>query len=179
MILKALTFDIIGTVFDAYDGLAQGVGPLNAKYGLNVQGSSFASGSLAGYSAGVGRFLSGQGWTPPDTVLQDATAGLLPIQQLGPKAPQAIQDFFDLWRALPPWPDVAGPGCRRCINTTPWRAIIRGVLFAAPLPRLHVFWRPWRGDRRRRGPWSARPCAVLFARASMMRVSMMRVSRRS
>jgi hypothetical protein len=85
MILKALTFDIIGTVFDAYDGLAQGVGPLNAKYGLNVQGSSFASGSLAGYVAGVGRFLSGQGWTPPDTILQDATAGLLPIQQLGPK----------------------------------------------------------------------------------------------
>ena len=107
MILKALTFDIIGTVFDAYDGLAQGVGPLNAKYGLNVQGSSFASGSLAGYVAGVGRFLSGQGWTPPDTILQDATAGLLPIQQLGPKAPQAIQYFFDLWRALPPWPDVA------------------------------------------------------------------------
>ena len=51
--------------------------------------------------------MSGQGWTPPDTILQDATAGLLPIQQLGPKAPQAIQDFFDLWRALPPWPDVA------------------------------------------------------------------------
>ncbi len=91
MILIALTFDIIGTVFDAYDGLAQGVGPLNAKYGLNVQGSSFASGSLAGYVAGVGRFLSGQGWTPPDTILQDATAGLLPIQQLGPKAPQAIK----------------------------------------------------------------------------------------
>jgi hypothetical protein len=90
----ALTFDIIGTVFDAYDGLAQGVGPLNAKYGLNVQGSSFASGSLAGYAAGVGRFMSGQGWTPPDTILQDATAGLLPIQQLGPKAPQAIQDFL-------------------------------------------------------------------------------------
>ncbi len=109
MILRALTFDIVGTVFDAYDGMAQGVGPLNAKYGLNVQGSSFASGSLAGYAAGVQRFLSGQGWTPPDTILQDATAGLLPIQQLGPKAPQAIQDFFDLWRALPPWPDVA-PG---------------------------------------------------------------------
>ncbi len=107
MILKALTFDIIGTVFDAYDGLAQGVGPLNAKYGLNVQGSSFASGSLAGYAAGVGRFMSGQGWTPPDTILQDATAGLLPLQQLGPNAPQAIQEFFDLWRALPPWPDVA------------------------------------------------------------------------
>lgn len=37
MKLKALTFDIIGTVFDAYDGLAQ-VASLNATYGVNVQG---------------------------------------------------------------------------------------------------------------------------------------------
>jgi 2-haloacid dehalogenase len=107
MILKALTFDIIGTVFDIYDGLAQGVGPLNAKYGLNVSGAAFAAGSLAGYAEGVGRFLSGQGWTPPDAILQATTASLLPIPELGAKAPQAIQDFFDLWRALPPWPDVA------------------------------------------------------------------------
>jgi hypothetical protein len=33
MKLKAITFDIIGTVFDAYGGLARGVGALNAKYG--------------------------------------------------------------------------------------------------------------------------------------------------
>jgi hypothetical protein len=120
MILKALTFDIIGTVFDAYDGLAQGVGPLNAKYGLNVQGSSFASGSLAGYAAGVGRFMSGQGWTPPDTILQDATAGLLPIQQLGPKAPKQsrISSIFGARCLLG---RMSRPGCRRCINTTPWQ----------------------------------------------------------
>lgn len=107
MNLKALTFDIIGTVFDAYDGLAQGVGPLNAKYGIGVQDAAFASGSLNGYGEGVESVLSGQGWTPPDTILQDATGALLPIQQLGAGAPHAIQDFFDLWRALPPWPDVA------------------------------------------------------------------------
>ena len=55
----------------------------------------------------VGQVLAGHGWTPPDTILQNATAALLPIQQLGSRAPAAIQDFFDLWRALPPWPDVA------------------------------------------------------------------------
>lgn len=107
MRLKALTFDIIGTIFAAYDGLAQRVPPLNTRYGLNVQGAAFAAGSLAGYGAGVGQVLAGQGWTPPDTILQNATASLLPIPQLGAKAPQAIQDFFQLWRALSPWPDVA------------------------------------------------------------------------
>lgn len=103
MKLKALTFDIIGTVFDYRDGLAQGVGSLDTKYGLNVQGPAFASGSIAGYANGV----AAPGWTPPDTILQNVTASLLPIPQLGPKAAQAIQDFFNLWRALPPWPDVA------------------------------------------------------------------------
>jgi len=103
MKLKALTFDIIGTVFDWPDGLAQGVGPLNTKYGLNVQGPAFADGSIAGYGYGV----IAPGWTPPDTILQNVTASLLPIPQLGAKAAQAIQDFFNLWRALPPWPDVA------------------------------------------------------------------------
>jgi 2-haloacid dehalogenase len=107
MKLKALTFDIIGTVFDVYDGLAQGVAPLNAKYGIGVQGGAFAGGSLQGYSSGVGSVLAGQGWIPPDTILQNTTASLLPTQQLGAKAPQAIQDFFALWQALPPWSDAA------------------------------------------------------------------------
>ena len=120
IILKALTFDIIGTMFDAYDGW-RGVVPLDAKFSLNVQGlvCQWIAHRLRG---GVERFMSGQGWTPPDTVLQDATAGLLPIQRLGPKAPQAIQDFFDLWRALPAHPDVAA-GCRRCITLHPGSAV--------------------------------------------------------
>ena len=112
MILKALTFDIIGTVFDAYDGLAQGVGPLNAKYGLNVQGSSFASGSLAGYAAGVGRFMSGQGWTPPDTICRSSSSA--------PRRPKRsrISSIFGA-HCLPG--RMSRPGCTRCINTTPWQ----------------------------------------------------------
>ena len=102
MLLKALTFDIIGTVFDVYDGLAQGVAPLNARYGVSVNGAAFASGSIGGYSQGV---WSGT-WVPPDTILQTATRANLPIAQLGTKANAAVQDYFELWRALPPWPDV-------------------------------------------------------------------------
>ena len=107
MQLKALTFDIVGTVFDPYDGLARGVGPLNAKYGVSVDGAAFASGSLSGYSEGVGQVLSSGSWVPPDAILQSATRANLPIQQLGAKADAAVQDFFGLWRTLPPWPDVA------------------------------------------------------------------------
>ncbi len=107
MQLKALTFDIIGTVFDAYDGLAQGVGPLNVKYGVSVNGAAFASGSLSGYSEGIGEVLSSGNWVPPDTILQNATRANLPIAQLGAKADAAVQDYFRLWHALPPWPDAA------------------------------------------------------------------------
>jgi 2-haloacid dehalogenase len=107
MQLKALTFDIIGTVFDAYVGLAQGVGPLNAKYGVSVNGATFASGSLGGYADGIEQVLSSGSWVPPDTILQNATRANLPIQQLGAQADAAVQDYFDLWHTLPPWPDVA------------------------------------------------------------------------
>ena len=106
MQIKALTFDIIGTVFDAYDGLDQGVAPLNAKYGVSVNGAGFAAGSLDGYSAAVWQANASGAWTPPDTILQNATRENLPTAQLGARANAAVDDFFALWRALPPWPDV-------------------------------------------------------------------------
>ncbi len=107
MELKALTFDIIGTVFDAYDSLAGGVAPLNAKYGVSVNGAAFAEGSLSGYAEGVGKVRSGKVWTSPDVILQNATRANLPLQQLGAKAAEAVEDYFSLWRKLGPWPDVS------------------------------------------------------------------------
>lgn len=107
MLLKALTFDIIGTVFDAYEGLLQGVAPLNAKYGIAVAGAAFADGSLNGYASGVGDVYDGGLWVPPDQILLDATRANLPIARLGARADAATTGYFNLWRALPPWPDVA------------------------------------------------------------------------
>ncbi len=106
MELKALTFDIIGTAFAAYDSLAAGVAPLNAKYGVNVNGAAFAAGSLTGYADGVGAVAATGVWTPPDVILQNATRANLPLQSFGAKASAAVEDYFLLWRALKPWPDV-------------------------------------------------------------------------
>lgn len=102
MNLKALTFDIIGTLFDVHRGLAKGVGPLNTKYSINVSGQPFSHGSIAGYAGGVVAVNGGGAWTPPDLILRAATRDNLPIQHLGAKAPQTVEDFFHLWRALPP-----------------------------------------------------------------------------
>lgn len=106
MQLRALTFDIIGTVVDAYDGPAHGVAPLNAKYDVSVNGAAFASGSLTGYSQGVAQVRSSGSWVSPDTILQNATSANLPIAQLGVEANTAINDFFNLRYTLPRWPDA-------------------------------------------------------------------------
>ena len=105
MELKALTFDIIGTVFDAYNFLAAGVAPLNAKYGVDVNGAAFAEGSLSGYAHGVGTVNNTNVWTSPDVILQTATRANLPLQQLGARVADAVEDYFSLWRALKPWSD--------------------------------------------------------------------------
>ncbi len=106
MLLKALTFDIIGTVFDAYGGLSEGVGQLNAKFGIGVDATQFAADSLKGCDDAIGRVLAGEAWMTPDTVLMNTTRMLLPLKLLGARLPRAVQEYFGLWRRLPPWPDV-------------------------------------------------------------------------
>jgi len=120
MILKALTFDIIGTVFDAYDGLAQGVGPLNAKYGLNVQGSSFASGSLAGYAAGVGRFMSAKAGRRRTPSCRTPRLGCCRSSSSAPRRPKRSR-ISSIFGARCRHGRMLRPGCRRCTNTTPWQ----------------------------------------------------------
>jgi hypothetical protein len=51
--VKALTFDIIGTVFDAFGSLSAGVPPLAQEYALTIGANAFAAASQAGYSSGV------------------------------------------------------------------------------------------------------------------------------
>ena len=104
--LKALTFDIIGTTFDWYDSLEQGCDSLDAKYGLSLNGASYALAAEAGYANGVGTVNGGGPWIAPDQILQDSVIGLLPMAQLGTRAAEAVADFVGLWRTLAPWPDV-------------------------------------------------------------------------
>jgi hypothetical protein len=88
--LKALTFDIIGTTFDWYDSLEQGCDSLDAKYGLSLNGASYALAAEAGYANGVGTVNGGGPWIAPDQILQDSVIGLLPMRNSGLGLPRLL-----------------------------------------------------------------------------------------
>jgi 2-haloacid dehalogenase len=105
MAVKALTFDIIGTVFDWLDSFSTEVVPLAQEYALSIDPTTFANDALDGYSAGVKAVLDGAPWTPPDEILRDSITSLLSAAGPTPSAVE-VDDFFALWRTLNPWADV-------------------------------------------------------------------------
>jgi len=100
MAIKALTFDIIGTVFDWYGSFVADVPPLAQKYGLSLNPAAFALGAEAGYAAGLGAVP----WTRPDQILRNSITALLSAGHVPPA--NEVDDFFNIWRSLTPWPDV-------------------------------------------------------------------------
>jgi 2-haloacid dehalogenase len=105
MAVKALTFDIIGTVFDWLGSFSAGVVPLAQKYGLSIDPATFANGAVDAYSAGVDAVNHGGPWVPPDEILRDSITSLLSAGGHAPPANE-VDDFFALWCTLDPWPDV-------------------------------------------------------------------------
>ena len=105
MAVQALTFDIIGTVFDWLGSFATGVVPLAQQYGLSIDPTAFAYDALGGYSAGVAAVLAGGPWTPPDQILRNSITSLLSASGPVPSAAE-VDGFFALWRTLEPWADV-------------------------------------------------------------------------
>ena len=106
MAIKALTFDIIGTVFDWYSTFYTSVPPLAHKYGLTLNAAAFTLGAEEGYSSGVAAVSSSGKWTPPDPILLSSITALLSAQKK--PTSQEADDFFNIWRSLNPWPDVTG-----------------------------------------------------------------------
>jgi 2-haloacid dehalogenase len=104
MAIKALTFDIIGTVFDWYGSFVTSVAPLAHKYGLSLNPAAFALGAEEGYSSGVAEVSSSGKWTPPDQILLSSITALLSSQKK--PSQQEADDFFNIWRSLNPWQDV-------------------------------------------------------------------------
>jgi 2-haloacid dehalogenase len=105
MAVKALTFDIIGTVFDWYDTFSLRVPPLANRYGLSIDPGTFASEAENGYASGVQAVTVSGHWTPPDEILRNSITALLSAGHT--PSTQEIDDFFGIWRTLEPWADVA------------------------------------------------------------------------
>jgi 2-haloacid dehalogenase len=104
MTVKALTFDIIGTVFDWFGSFSARVPLLAQKYGLSLNPSAFATGAEDGYASGVAAVNGGGPWTPPDEILRSSITALLSAGHT--PSQQEIDDFFEIWQTLNPWSDV-------------------------------------------------------------------------
>jgi 2-haloacid dehalogenase len=104
MAVKALTFDIIGTVFDWRGTFASRVTELNVRYGRNLDPVAFAEGAHRGYASGVQAVRAGKVWKPPDEIHRESILGLLGAE----RAPDTgeLDAFAGIWRELDPWPDA-------------------------------------------------------------------------
>jgi 2-haloacid dehalogenase len=103
--IRALTFDVFGTVVDWYGSIVAEV----ARTGLPVDGPAFALAWRAGYEPAMQEVRSGAlPWTNVDGLHRRILDRLL--AERGVTLPQAAaEDLNRVWHRLAPWPDsVAG-----------------------------------------------------------------------
>ena len=106
--VRALCFDIFGTVVDWFGSIAAEV----ARFGLAVDGGEFALAWRAGYQPAMQEVRSGAlPWTSIDGLHRRILDRILAERGLSLPEPQ-ISDFNRVWHRLQPWPDSV-PGLTR------------------------------------------------------------------
>ena len=108
--LRALCFDIFGTVVDWRSSLIREGQALQARLGLAADWPALADAWRAGYQPAMARVRSGElPWTSIDTLHRQILDGLLPRFGLA-ALDEAERDRLNrAWHRLAPWPDsVAG-----------------------------------------------------------------------
>ena len=106
--VRALCFDIFGTVVDWFGSIAAEV----ARFGLAVDGGEFALAWRAGYQPAMQEVRSGAlPWTSIDGLHRRILDRILAERGLYLPEPQ-ISDFNRVWHRLQPWPDSV-PGLTR------------------------------------------------------------------
>ncbi|MEC9328707.1 MAG: haloacid dehalogenase type II [Pseudomonadota bacterium] len=105
--LKAVTFDVFGTVVDWRSSIAQEVDLLAEAKGLSVDGAEFASAWRALYQPAMSRVRTGElPFTPLDVLHRmnlDEVLGQFGIEGLSEPEKQHLNRA---WHRLHPWPDV-------------------------------------------------------------------------
>lgn len=110
--VKAVLFDVFGTVVDWRTGVAAAVGRFAGEYGLKLDGGAFADAWRARYVPGMRRVSSGERpFVSLDVLHRENLDGVLADLGLdvGRFGPAALDDLNRAWHVLPPWPDsIAG-----------------------------------------------------------------------
>jgi 2-haloacid dehalogenase len=107
MTVKALTFDVFGTVVDWRSSIIREGEILAARKGLRVDWPKFADAWRAGYQPAMARVREGElGWTNIDELhrmILDELRRKFPLEAL---SEPELQHLNRVWHRLMPWPDA-------------------------------------------------------------------------
>lgn len=108
--VRALVFDVFGTVVDWRSSVIREGQLLSARKGLEVDWASFADRWRAGYGPAMNRVRSGElPWTRLDDLHRMVLDELVAEFGLAGLSEEELQHFNRVWHRLVPWPDsVAG-----------------------------------------------------------------------
>ena len=105
--VKAMTFDVFGTVVDWRSSIVREGEELTAREGIEVDWPKFADAWRAGYGPAMRRVRSGElPWTRIDDLHRMILDGLLPEFGLTALTEAERDDLNRVWHRLSPWPDT-------------------------------------------------------------------------
>ena len=104
--VKALTFDVFGTVVDWRGSIIKEGEAWGAAYGLDVDWAAFADAWRGGYAPSMARVRSGElPWTNIDTLHRMILDDLLEKYGITVLSEDDKQHWNRVWHRLEPWPD--------------------------------------------------------------------------
>ena len=104
--IRALTFDVFGTVVDWRHGIIRAGEALGRAKGLDVDWARFADAWRALYQPALSRVRDGEiPWATLDKLHRDSLLRLLEEFRIGGLAVGEIDDLNMAWHRLDPWPD--------------------------------------------------------------------------
>ena len=160
--IKAMTFDIQGTLFDYYQPFARISNALNNRKGLHLNWSGFLGDWNAGAISIVQAIIAGKhAWIPPGQIFRESLDTLLSTRGLTGQLDDADRlELMSVWSQMVPWQDsVEGIGqLKRKVTVAalsnagmagvialakhaglPFDAVLTGELVHAYKPSLDVY----------------------------------------
>ena len=111
--VRALAFDVFGTVVDWRGSVVEEAERLGRSHGIDADWESFADAWRAGYGPAMDRVRKGElPWTPLDSLHRLILDDLLEQYGLAGLPEPEIEHLNRAWHRLKPWPDVP-EGLRR------------------------------------------------------------------
>ncbi|MFT7470902.1 MAG: 2-haloacid dehalogenase [Kiritimatiellia bacterium] len=105
--VKALTFDVFGTVVDWYGSIIREGQLLTANKGYDVDWAKFAVSWRAGYGPAMNKVRSGEmPWTKIDDLHRMILDDLVEEYNLTGMSEAELVHFNEAWHRLSPWPDT-------------------------------------------------------------------------